>query len=204
MANPHTNKQVELSTIRLNMKEFIEKIKADPRYQRNIEYGEPRSGHPEGKVKFHIADLEANLELLRERGIGEEDYWKLKFMIHVHDSFKAEAEKHSPTQHPHNHASLAKEYASQFTDDADLLNMLQYHDENYKLWTEYSNTGKYNEESFQNLLGAIKNWDLFLLFIIIDGCTRGKDYQKLGWFINEVKKYKETIVTASWVLPPSE
>lgn len=186
-----------------NMKDILEKIKADPRYQRNIEYGEPRSGHPEGKVKFHIADLEANLELLRKKGIGEDDYWKLKFMIHVHDSFKAEAEKHSPTLHPRNHASLAKEYASQFIDDADLLNMIQYHDENYKLWKEYSQTGQYEAERFQNLLTTIKNLDLFLLFIIIDGCTKGKDYSKLGWFINEIKKYRETIVDSSWVLPPT-
>ncbi len=186
------------------MKDIIEKIKADPRYQRNIEYGEPRSGHPEGKVKFHIADLEANLEIFRGRGIEEEDYWRLKFMIHVHDSFKAEAERYYPTLHPRNHASLAKEYASQYTDDTDLLNMIQYHDENYKLWKEYSQTGHYDEENFKNMLAVIKNWDLFLLFTIIDGCTKGKDYSKLGWFINEVKKYRETTVDSSWVLPSSE
>ncbi len=186
------------------MKDIIEKIKADSRYQQNIEYGEPRSGHPEGKVKFHITDLEANLELLRERGTVEEDYWKLKFMIHVHDAFKAEAERHSPTQHPRNHASLAREYASQFTDDTDLLNMIQFHDENYKLWKEYSQAGRYDEAGFQNLLALIKNWDLFLQFLIIDGCTKGKDYSKLSWFIDEVKKYRHTIVDSSWVLPPTE
>lgn len=192
-----------MSTMRI-MKDAVAKIQADPRYQRNIEFGEPRSGHPEGKVKFHIADLEANLELLQERGIKEGDYWKLKFMIHVHDSFKAEAKRHSPTLHPRNHASLAREYASHYTDDADLLNMIQYHDENYGLWKEYSQTGQYDTERFQNLLAVIKNWDLFLLFIIIDGCTNGKAYQKLGWFIDEVKKYKETFVDSSWVLPPMD
>jgi hypothetical protein len=41
------------------MKEIIDLIKADPRYRKNIQYGQPRSGHPEGKVKFHIEDLEA-------------------------------------------------------------------------------------------------------------------------------------------------
>jgi hypothetical protein len=185
------------------MKDIIEKVKADPRYLRNIEYGEPRSGHPEGKVKFHIADLEANLEILREaKGISGEDYWRLKFMILVHDSFKAEEERHSPTLHPRNHATLAKEYASQFTDDSDLLNMIQYHDENYELWKEFSETGQYDQEKFQDLLVKIKNWDLFLLFIIIDGCVKGKEYSKLGWFVNEVKKYRQTIVDSSWVIPP--
>jgi hypothetical protein len=184
------------------MEEIIEKIKADARHQKNIEYGEPRFGHPEGKVKFHIADLERNLELLLNKGISMDDYWKLKFMIHIHDAFKAEAEKDTPTLHPRNHATIAREYASQYTDDSDLLNMIQYHDENYNLWLEYSQTGKYDTIRFQNLLSTIKDWDLFLLFMIIDGCTKGKEYSKLSWFINEIQKYKKTIVDSSWILPP--
>jgi hypothetical protein len=184
------------------MKNILEKIKADPLYQKNIEYGEPRPGHPEGTVKNHISDLEANLEKLQRMGRihSEDDYWKLKFMIHVHDLFKAEAEKHTPTLHPRNHASLARGYASQFTNDTDLLNMIQYHDENYKLWKEYLKNNQYDNERFENLLQTIKDWDLFLLFIIIDGCTKGKDYAKLDWFINEVKEHKTTKIDTNWVL----
>lgn len=176
----------------------------DPLYQKNIEYSESHSGHPEEKVKLHIDNLEINLERLKRMGRvrHEDDYWRLKFIIHVHDLFKAEAEKHSPTLHPRNHATLARQYASQFTNDNDLLNMIQFHDENYKLWKQFSQAGSYNSEQFQNLLTVIHDWDLFLLFIIIDGCTKGKDYQKLHWFISEVKKFKTTLVEPSWVLPP--
>ena len=49
------------------MKEIIARVVSDPRYLKNIEYGEPRSGHPEGKVRFHIVELEANLEKLKTR-----------------------------------------------------------------------------------------------------------------------------------------
>jgi hypothetical protein len=63
------------------MKEIVERIMADSRYQKNIDDGAPRSGHPEGKVKFHIAELEENLEKLVPRGISEEQYWKLKFLV---------------------------------------------------------------------------------------------------------------------------
>ena len=52
------------------MKDIIEKIMADPRYRKNIEYGEPRSGHPEGKVKQHIADLEILIKMGR---VSKED-----------------------------------------------------------------------------------------------------------------------------------
>src|SRR5690242_9154745 len=119
------------------MKKVLQKILADPRYLKNIEHGEPRQGHPEGKVKFHIADLEANLEKMREHGISEEQYWKLKFMIHVHDTFKAEAIPDVRILDPHSHASLARAYAGQFAGDTDLLNMIQFHDENFALWNQF-------------------------------------------------------------------
>jgi hypothetical protein len=165
------------------MKEIVAKMMSDPRYQKNIEYGEPRSGHPEGKVKYHIADMEENLEKLRPHGISEEEYWKLKFLIHVHDTFKAESIPDSPIVSLNSHASLAKKFASEFTQDEDLLNMIQFHDVN-----------------FNDLLETIKDWELFLMFIILDGSTQGKDPKKTGWFINEVRKYKDTRVDETWLL----
>jgi hypothetical protein len=182
------------------MKIIMEKIVRDPRYLKNIEYGEPRPGHPEGQVKAHIADLEANLERLRERGISEDEYWKLKFMIHVHDTFKAEAAPDVRILDPRSHASLAREYAGQFTQDTDLLNMIQFHDENFALWNQFNRSGAYEAGRFQKLLDTIQNWDLFLMFVIIDGSTAGKERSKLEWFINEVRKHKNTRVDESWIL----
>lgn len=182
------------------MKEIVQQILDDPRYQENIEYGRPRPGHPEGQVKYHIAELEANLDALATRGISEADYWKLKFLIHVHDSFKKEARPDSPILDPESHASLAREYASQFTSDADLLNMIQFHDLNFALWKQFHATGSYDGAHFETLLQTIQDWDLFLIFLIIDGNTKGKDRSKLLWFINEVRKHTETIIDESWVL----
>jgi len=181
----------------LFVKEILEKIIADPRYLKNIEYGEPRSGHPEGKVRFHLADLEANLEKLAPR-ISQEQYWKLKFLIHVHDTFKAEAIPDSPIESPTSHASLARKFASEFTDDLDLLNMIQYHDVNFALWKQFAGTGSYDLERFSALLTAIVDWDLLLMFIIIDGSTKGKEPEKIKWFINEVRKHRMTAVDDTW------
>ncbi|HSK87812.1 MAG TPA: hypothetical protein VK880_05615 [Anaerolineales bacterium] len=182
------------------MKDIVEKIIADPRYQRNIEYGEPRSGHPEGKVKYHIAELEENLEKLASRGISEQHYWKLKFLIHVHDTFKADAIPDSPILSPNSHASLAKAFASEFIDDEDLLNMIQFHDVNFSLWKQFAATGSYDVQRFENLLETIQDWKLFLMFLILDGGTKGKDPKKTGWFINEVGKHIRTGVDETWVL----
>ncbi len=181
------------------MKEIVQQILTDARYLKNIEYGEPRPGHPEGKVKYHIAEMEENLEALRPGGIAEEQYWRLKFLIHVHDTFKAEAAPNSSILHPNSHASLARKFASEFTDDTDLLNMIQYHDVNYALWKQFSGTGSYDMVRFSTLLEIVLDWDLFLMFLIFDGNTKGKDRLKLIWFINEVRKYKETTIDEGWV-----
>lgn len=182
------------------MKETVEKIIADTRYQKNIEYGEPRSGHPEGKIKFHIAEMEENLEKLISHGISEEQYWKLKLLIHVHDTFKADAIPNSRILNPNSHASLAKKFASEFTSDEDLLNMIQFHDVNYALWQQFDSTGAYDLERFSNLLDTIQDWDLFMMFLIIDGSTKGKERSKLIWFLQEVAKYKDVSVDESWLL----
>jgi hypothetical protein len=181
------------------MKEIVEQILRDPRYLENIEHGVPRAGHPEGSVRNHIRELEQNLEDLRSRGISEYEYWKLQFLIHVHDSFKKEATPDVRILDPNSHASLAREYASQFTSDADLLNMLQFHDVNYALWLQYHRTGSYDAGRFEQLLETIRDWNLFLMFLIIDGSTRGKDRSKLVWFISEVRNHIETRVDEAWI-----
>jgi len=183
------------------VKEIIEKIIGDPRYQKNIEYGEPRSGHPEGKVKYHIAELEESLERLASHyEISEEQYWKLKFLIHVHDTFKADALPDEPIISPNSHASLARKFASEFIDDDDLLNMLQFHDVNFALWKQFAATGSYDLQRFENLLATIQDWNLFLMFLIMDGSTEGKDPHKIHWFFNEVRKHKNTDVNEAWIL----
>ena len=186
----------------MDYQKLTEQVLADERYQKNteFEYDRPQAGHPEGKVKYHIAELEVNLERFKHRLKNEEDYWKLKFLIHVHDTFKVDEIRESvPANHPQSHETLARKFASEFTNDSDLLNIIQYHDENYTLWKQFKNTGHYDREWFQFLLNTICDWDLFLAFTVIDGRTQGKDIEKLAWFIDLVRTQKQTIVDTSWV-----
>lgn len=178
---------------------------ADPRYQKNIEWGEPRSGHPEGTVSAHIAELEANLELLfvplwrgellksrasltqSEAQLTESDYWKLKLLIHSHDTFKAESKSGVAISHPASHASLARAFLAEYCDDADLLEMVQFHDEPFALWRQVQTKGACDTERMTALLNRISDWGLFLAFLIIDGCTEGKSRESLVWFFKELE-----------------
>ena len=179
----------------------ISAILDDPLYVENIQYGKPRKGHPEGSVSAHIQELLNNLDKLDNKvDISMDDYYKLEFLVHVHDTFKGAAEKGVPITHPKSHASLARGFASFYTQDDDLLNMIQYHDEGFAIWRKVVIEGKPLPARFFNLIKLIKDWDLFLTFNIIDACTDGKDREVIEWFIDTVKEHVETKVDSSWIL----
>jgi hypothetical protein len=191
----------------LNMEFYrkaFEAIVADPRYLANLDWGEPRPGHPEGTVRAHVAELEGNLDALRPK-LTEEEYWKLKLLIHVHDTFKRESRPGVAITDPRSHASLGRAFLAGYCDDPDLLAMVQYHDEPFALYRQVEGKGKYNQDRFDLLLSVIRDWNLFLAFAIIDGCTAGKSRAPLEWLFREVAGKVDarlTIADATGLLRP--
>jgi hypothetical protein len=188
---------------------IYEKIIADPLYQVNILYGKPRSGHSEGTVKAHIADLEANLAKLVEQGLVEADseqYWQLKVLIHVHDSFKAESKRNCPILDPQSHASIARAYLAQYTKNFDMLQIVQFHDLNYALYQKRDSDGNFDEQRFLAAFLVIRDLDLLLLFTIIDGCTPSKGRKTIRWFVDEVVKRFPTLtrIRTEHIIPGNE
>jgi hypothetical protein len=174
-------------------------VVADPRYLANLDWGEPREGHSEGTVRAHIAEIEPNLERLRPK-LSDEDYWKLKLLIHTHDSFKREAQPGVPIQDPRSHASLARGFLAIHCTDDDLLAMVQYHDEPFALYRQVETKGKYNQDRFDALMRAIRDWNLFLAFNIIDGCTGSKSRDPLYWLFREVAGRVDSQFTADDII----
>ena len=164
----------------------LEKIFADPRYQKNLDWGEPRSGHPEGTIRAHLAQLEANLARL-EAKLSPQETAKLRLLIHTHDTFKPEAKADAAIVDPRSHASLARAFLAEYCSDEDLLAMVQYHDEPYALWRQLQSKGAYNHGRLAALVNRIRDWDLFLAFLIVDGCTPGKSRQPLHWLFGELR-----------------
>lgn len=160
--------------------EVFQNITKADRYLRNLDWGKPRKGHPEGTVKAHIAELEQNLTKLNS-DTSSEEHWKLKVLIHVHDSFKAEATSKVAITDPRSHASIAASFLSGYCEDQDLLNMVQYHDEPYALWRQVRSKGSCDQDRLQSLISKIDDWHLFLRFNAIDGVTAGKSIEPLEW-----------------------
>jgi hypothetical protein len=170
----------------INYQVALEAVITDPSYLANLDWGEARPGHPEGTVRAHIAEIEPNLDILRPK-LSDEDCWKLKLLIHTHDSFKAQSQPGVAIMDPKSHASLARAFLATHCDDPDLLAMVQYHDEPFALFRQFESKGKYNQERFSSLLAAIRDWNLFLAFNIIDGCTVGKSREPLFWLFRETQ-----------------
>lgn len=165
---------------------LLERIIVDPRYIRNVEYGEPREGHPEGTVRAHIGELIHNLDFLSTK-VSSVEYFKLLCLIHVHDSFKAESKRDCPITDPQSHASLAASFLKHLGGDDDLVAMVQWHDENYAMWKQFQSNGACSPKRMARLLSAINDWSLFSAFLIIDGCTAGKTRDKLEWFFDQIE-----------------
>jgi hypothetical protein len=188
------------------MKEIYETILADPRYHANIQYGAPRRGHAEGTVQAHIADLEVNLATLVAQGKVEADserYWKLRGLIHVHDSFKMEAKRDSAILDPQSHASLACAYLAQYTTDDTLLQITQFHDIGFAIYRKLENTGRFDEQRLWDAITPIQDLDLFLLFAIIDACTPSKGRKMIRWMVaNVTERFPDlTTVRVEQILP---
>lgn len=183
----------------IDFQKLLSDVCADNRYQRNLDWGFARPGHPEGTIRAHIADLESNLDQLRHR-FGDAEYWMLKVLIHVHDTSKADAHPDVAIADPRSHASLARVFLAEYCDHADLLATVQYHDEPFALYRQYLSKGQYSQERMNRLLNAIRNWDLFLAFNIIDGCTAGKTREPLEWWFAEVAGRVPSAVTAADIL----
>ena len=177
----------------------LKRLRADDRYRRHLDWGVPRFGHPEGTLRAHIADLERNALRLSPL-LDEADRWRLQLLIHAHDTFKPEAGEGAKITDPDSHASLARAFLAEFCpDDPDLLNMVQFHDEPYALWRQERH-GKLNRARLDALFSLVRDWDLFLAFLIVDGSTEGKSRDPLHWFFGQAAGRVKSRVTAGAIL----
>lgn len=195
------------------LEEALQQIVSDPRYTRNVAYGKPRPGHPEGNVAAHISELEKNLATLAPhlKSLCESDaehtklLAELKLLIHTHDTFKAESEKRVPIAHERSHASLARKFLEEFVSDQRLLAVAQQHDVPFSLYRQHERFGDLNEARFAELCDAIPDWKIFLTFQLIDNTTAGKVAPQgttgpVEWFLAIAEEKKVVPSTASYVV----
>ena len=158
---------------------------SDPEVLEGLAWGKPRSGHPEGSVGTHVADLLETIDRWGEQG---ERRAQLRFLAVIHDAFKFQVRNWLPKTGSNHHAARARRHAERFTQDERLLATIEQHDRPYALWRKLRRSGRLDEPAFQRMLERIPDLGLFVRFVELDGSTEGKDPAPIEWFEAELRR----------------
>ncbi|MDP9134371.1 MAG: hypothetical protein M3N56_06025 [Actinomycetota bacterium] len=163
------------------------RLAEDPVILRGLAWGEPRSGHPEGPVGRHVADLLATIDAWGERGERRTD---LRFIALIHDALKYKVRDWLPHHGPNHHAARARRVAEGYVEDERLLATIELHDRPYGIWRKIRRSGRFDAGGFRAMLERLPDRDLFLRFVELDGSTEGKDPEPIDWFRGELERRK--------------
>jgi hypothetical protein len=163
--------------------ELEREVAGRPELLQGLAWGEPRTGHPEGSVGAHVAHLLDSIDASGETG---ERRALLRLIALLHDSFKYRVRPRLPKAGENHHATRARRFAEQFTDDERLLSTIELHDRPYALWRKLQRKGSLDERGFSRMLERIEDPELFMRFVELDGSTEGKRPEPIEWFRDEL------------------
>jgi len=152
-------------------------------------YGKPRSGHPEGKVIYHVKEVLDNIDKFYA---DDPDRTDLRFIALVHDTFKHKVDRNKPKVGANHHGTIARVFAQQFTQDHKVLGIIERHDEAYNSWGVGARRGDwYKAERRANQLieGLLLEGGLglYIKFYKCDNLTGDKEQENYDWFISLIK-----------------
>ena len=161
-------------------------IISSPEFIEGILWGSPRSGHPEGQVIKHIAEVLANVD----KYATEANRAYLRLITLIHDSFKFRVDKKKSSDGENHHAMIARRFAEQIgITDETILDIIQLHDEAYNSWCKGDRDGKWGkaEERAFKLIKRLEGlgdgaMDLYLAFYKCDNQTGDKSQDNYDWF----------------------
>jgi hypothetical protein len=113
--------------------ELERRLILQPAVLEGLRWGEPRYGHPEGKVVYHVVDIFNNIKRLSPQ-ISPKFYRQMRLISLLHDSFKYTEGKQFPRDWSRHHGILARKFAEDFIKDKAVLDVIELHDEAYYCW----------------------------------------------------------------------
>lgn len=170
----------------LSETELEQQIITSPEWVEGALWGEPRPGHPEGAVIYHILEVLNNVETFYGDSPLREN---LRILTLIHDTFKHKVDRNLPVTGENQHGMIARRFAEQFIDDQGILNIIQWHDDAYSAWKKGAVLGDWEKanSTASKLIEALgKNVDLYLAFYQCDNRTGDKTQEPLEWFQNVV------------------
>jgi|SRR5579859_7950315 len=158
------------------------RITSDPDFLEGAYYGRPRRGHPEGEVLYHIREVLDNVD----KYSTPENRSTLRIIALIHDTFKNKVDQNKPKVGENHHAMIARRFAEKFHIEADVLDVIELHDEAYNAWSmgHRRNDWKGAEKRINVLIQRLNdcNFSLFETFYKCDNETGDKSQDNFIWF----------------------
>jgi len=153
-----------------------------PDFMKGLFWGQPRYGHPEGKIIYHIAEVLKNIDQLN---INLHARQQLRLIAFLHDTFKYLEDTKRPRDWSRHHSILALNFAKQFIEDEVVLKIIEHHDEAFYSWRMQYVFNKIVEgekriEKLKKNMGD--DLQIFYLFFKCDTRTGDKNQKPLNWF----------------------
>ena len=154
----------------------------DEDFRKGLLWGEPRFGHPEGRVVYHIPEILDNIDQLP---INAEMRRKLRIITYAHDSFKYIEDKSTPRDWTKHHGVYARRFLEKHITDWDILEVTELHDEVYYCWRLHAlhHDDITSHERIESLLWRVGDFmQLYYLFFKCDTRTGDKVQTPVKWF----------------------
>ena len=164
--------------------ELEQKIALHPDVKKGLGWGEPRYGHPEGKVMYHVPEIFSNFNHLVPP-LSKKQREQLRLIALLHDSFKYDEDKGYPRDWSRHHSILARQFSETFITDKTVLDIIELHDEAYYCWRleVLEDEPLQAEARFAALLKRIGYClQLYYIFFKCDTRTGDKTQAPVKWF----------------------
>ena len=152
-------------------------------------YGKVRSGHPEGKIIYHIKEVLENIDKFYPE---DNDREELRLITILHDTFKHKINNDKQRSGENHHGMLARRFAEKYPIKNHVLIIIQRHDDAYNSWQKggrHDNWYEAERSANQLIQGLLIEGclDLYVKFFHCDNATGDKEQENYNWFINLMK-----------------
>lgn len=163
------------------------RLAADAEWQTGIAWGEPRDGHPEGAVQWHVAEVLQNLDRL---SLPAEDRARLRIAALVHDTFKFRVDRTAPRVPPNEHGAIASAWLARYVEDPHLYALVELHDDGFRAWgAALEGREAESADRVDRIVeGLGEEIELFVAFYWADNRSGDKSPEQLDWFVEQLCK----------------
>jgi hypothetical protein len=158
-----------------------------PDIQAGLVWGEPRFGHPEGKVGYHVREVLDNVD--RIPNLTSTQRTQLRLVALTHDAFKNVEDRSTPRNWYLHHGAIAARFMAQHTTDPVVLDIIATHDDAYYAWlNEKRNAENLRFKTLDSLFERVGYClQMYYLFFKCDTQTGDKTQASVKWFEQRVE-----------------